>query len=61
MQRVAILDAKRSDFETVCAFDLAEAQHTIPMDTNGLGVLADLSWYREGRSRSSSNLTSANR
>jgi hypothetical protein len=47
MQSVVIRDARPSDFETICALNLVEVQHTSLMDAKGQGVLADLSCYRK--------------
>jgi len=45
MQSVAIRDAAASDYETVCALNLAEVQHTSPMDAVRLATLGNLSCY----------------
>jgi predicted GNAT superfamily acetyltransferase len=45
MQSVVIREAARSDFETICELNLAEVQHTSPMDVARLNALASLSCY----------------
>lgn len=45
MQSVAIRDAVAGDYETICALNLAEVQHTSPMDARRLTTLGDLSCY----------------
>jgi len=45
MQSVAIRDAAASDYETICALNLAEVQHTSPMDAVRLATLVNLSCY----------------
>jgi uncharacterized protein len=44
---IVIRDAERSDFQTICALNLAEVQHTSPMDSARLATLADLSCYHK--------------
>jgi predicted GNAT superfamily acetyltransferase len=45
MKNVAIRDAVANDYETICALNLAEVQHTSPMDAARLATLANLSCY----------------
>ena len=45
MQNVAIRDARTSDYETICALNLAAVQHTSPMDAVRLATLSYLSCY----------------
>ncbi len=45
MQSVVIRDAEPSDFQTICALNLAEVQHTSPMDAARLATLASFSCY----------------
>jgi predicted GNAT superfamily acetyltransferase len=45
MQSVAIRDAAASDYETICALNLAEVQQTSPMDAVRLATLGNLSCY----------------
>jgi len=45
VQAVVISDAAPSDFERICALNLAEVQHTSPMDVGRLATLHDLSCY----------------
>jgi predicted GNAT superfamily acetyltransferase len=45
MQAVAIRDAAPSDCQAICALNLAEVQHTSPMDLSRLAALSALSCY----------------
>jgi len=45
MKNLAIRDAVANDYETICALNLAEVQHTSPMDAARLATLANLSCY----------------
>lgn len=45
MQRVSIRNAAVGDYEAIRALNLADVQHTSPMDAAGLAALADLSCY----------------
>jgi predicted GNAT superfamily acetyltransferase len=45
MTSVTIRDVERSDYETVCALNLAEVQYTSPMDAVRLSALAELACY----------------
>jgi hypothetical protein len=45
MQAVAIRDAAPSDYETICALNLAEVHHTSAMDLTRLAALSELSCY----------------
>lgn len=45
MKNVAIRDAAADDYEAICALNLAEVQHTSPMDTVRLATLGGLSSY----------------
>ena len=45
MQGVVIRDAAVDDYETICALNLAEVQHTSPMDALRVAALGDLSCY----------------
>ena len=45
MQNATIRNAAASDYETVCALNLAEVQYTSPMDAVRLAALANLSCY----------------
>jgi uncharacterized protein len=45
MQSVVIRDAKAADYEFICALNLAEVQHTSPMDEARLATLVKLSCY----------------
>lgn len=47
MQSVVIRSATASDFETICSLNLAEVQHTSPMDVVRLKALHDLSCYHK--------------
>jgi predicted GNAT superfamily acetyltransferase len=47
MRQVDIRDAQRSDFEAICRLNLAEVQHTSPMDEARLKILAGLSCYHK--------------
>lgn len=42
---MAIRDATASDYESICALNLAEVQHTSPMDAARLAALGNLSCY----------------
>lgn len=42
---VSIRNAASSDYETICALNLTEVQHTSPMDAPRLSALGDLSCY----------------
>jgi predicted GNAT superfamily acetyltransferase len=45
MQSVAIRDAAASDSQSICALNLAEVQHTSPMDLARLATLGNLACY----------------
>ena len=45
MQSVTIRNAAASDYETICALNLAEVQHTSPMDAVRLAALSNLSCF----------------
>ena len=45
MQSVVIRDATAGDYETICELNLAEVQHTSPMDALRVAALGDLSCY----------------
>lgn len=45
MHSVSIRDAATSDFESICALNLAEVQHTSPMDVSRLAELGSLACY----------------
>jgi predicted GNAT superfamily acetyltransferase len=45
MNNVSIRNAEPSDYETICALNLAEVRYTSPMDTVRLSVLSSLSCY----------------
>lgn len=45
MHRVTIRNAAASDYETICALNLAEVQHTSPMDAVRLATLSNLSCF----------------
>ena len=45
MQAAVVRDAVPSDYESICALNLAEVQHTSPMDLSRLAALSDLSCY----------------
>lgn len=45
MQSVVIRDTNAGDFETICALNLAEVQHTSPMNVARLGELHGLASY----------------
>jgi predicted GNAT superfamily acetyltransferase len=45
MQNVAIRDVVAGDYETICALNLAEVQHTSPMDALRVATLGGLSCY----------------
>jgi predicted GNAT superfamily acetyltransferase len=47
MQSVAIRTAVPRDFETICALNLAEVQHTSAMDVARLAELNDISCYHK--------------
>jgi uncharacterized protein len=47
MQSVVIRDAVVSDYETICALNLAEVQHTSAMDVGRLISLANISCYHK--------------
>jgi predicted GNAT superfamily acetyltransferase len=47
MQSVVIRDAAPGDFEIICALNLAEVQHTSPMDVARLVTLDSLSCYHK--------------
>ncbi len=47
MQNIAIREAAPGDFESICALNLAEVQHTSPMDVARLQVLDQLSCYHK--------------
>jgi predicted GNAT superfamily acetyltransferase len=47
MQSVVIRDAAPSDFEAICALNLAEVQHTSAMDMARLATLDALSCYHK--------------
>ena len=47
MQNVVIRDAAPSDFETICALNLAEVQHTSEMNVDRLVTLDQLSCYHK--------------
>jgi uncharacterized protein len=44
---VVIRDARRDDFRGICALNLAEVQHTSPMDAAGLAALAGIACYHK--------------
>ena len=43
MQNVVMRDAGPGDFQAICALNLAEVQHTSPMDAARLATLAGIS------------------
>jgi uncharacterized protein len=45
MQSVTIRNSVKTDYETICALNLADVQHTSPMDAQRLAALAELSCY----------------
>jgi predicted GNAT superfamily acetyltransferase len=45
MKNVSIRDAATNDYEVICALNLADVQHTSPMDAARLATLANLSCY----------------
>jgi predicted GNAT superfamily acetyltransferase len=45
MQNVSIRDAVANDYKVICALNLAEVQHTSPMDAVRVATLANLSCY----------------
>jgi predicted GNAT superfamily acetyltransferase len=47
VQAVVIRLAAPSDYETICALNLAEVQHTSPMDVSRLAALNALSCYHK--------------
>ena len=47
MQGVVVRDAAPSDYQAICALNLAEVRHTSPMDLNRLAALSDLSCYHK--------------
>jgi predicted GNAT superfamily acetyltransferase len=47
MPSVVIRDTTASDFEVICALNLAEVQHTSPMDAASLVALANLACYHK--------------
>jgi len=47
MQSVIIRDAVPGDFETICSLNLAEVQHTSPMDKERLVALDKLSCFHK--------------
>jgi predicted GNAT superfamily acetyltransferase len=47
MQKIAIRAASPGDFETICALNLAEVQHTSAMDLPRLTELAGISCYHK--------------
>jgi uncharacterized protein len=47
MHGVVIRDVLSSDFAAICGLNLAELQHTSPMDTRRLAYLTELSCYRK--------------
>jgi len=47
MQKVEIRDATPDEFAAICALNLAEVQHTSPMDAARLAALHDLSCYHK--------------
>jgi hypothetical protein len=47
MQSVVIRNAAPGDFETICALNCAEVQHTSPMDVARLVALDDLCCYHK--------------
>ena len=47
MQAVLIREAAPSDYETLCALNLTEVQHTSPMDVSRLTALSALSCYHK--------------
>lgn len=54
MQSAVIRDAAVGDYEAICALNLAEVQHTSPMDAGRVADLADLSCYFKVASADSS-------
>jgi predicted GNAT superfamily acetyltransferase len=46
-QSVVIRDAHASDFQDICSLNLAEVQHTSPMDATRLAALAKLGCYHK--------------
>jgi predicted GNAT superfamily acetyltransferase len=47
MQSVMIRDAATGDFDAICALNLAEVQHTSPMDVGRLGELHSIAAYHK--------------
>jgi uncharacterized protein len=47
MRRIVIRDATPGDFESICALNLADVQHTSPMDSARLGFLDGLAGYHK--------------
>ena len=47
MQSVVIRDAVPGDFDTICSLNLAEVQHTSPMDKQRLVALDELSCFHK--------------
>jgi predicted GNAT superfamily acetyltransferase len=47
MKSVVIRDAAPSDYEIICTLNLAEVQHTSPMDAARLATLGNLSCYHK--------------
>jgi predicted GNAT superfamily acetyltransferase len=47
MKSVVIRDAAPSDYEIICRLNLAEVQHTSPMDAARLATLGNLSCYHK--------------
>jgi predicted GNAT superfamily acetyltransferase len=47
MQSVVIRDAVPGDFDTICSLNLAEVQHTSPMDRERLLALDELSCFHK--------------
>jgi predicted GNAT superfamily acetyltransferase len=47
MQSVVLRDAAPADFDVICALNLAEVEHTSPMDVDRLGELHSLAAYHQ--------------
>jgi predicted GNAT superfamily acetyltransferase len=47
MQSVVIRDAPPDDFDAICALNLAEVQHTSPMDVGRLSELCSIAAYHK--------------
>jgi predicted GNAT superfamily acetyltransferase len=47
MQAVVVRDAVPNDYQAICALNLAEVQHTSPMDLSRLAALNDLACYHK--------------